>query len=200
VAAALVTVLVVQGRNDPGPVRNGTANEPAGDSTSGTFTQQSPWRLRIKDAISEVSGGDDVGCDVMLTNEDSGNVRDWDDFYGTQSFQMRESGTFRYEVSDPGCLLLPQQGDGGVSPLPFTWPAFNGDTPVFESPGAVTVRVENRHGTPTCDLWLMSDSDGRPLDNREAAESQKSVRLESNGPGRVYIAAPTCSVQVSAAP
>ena len=199
-AAALVTVLVVQGRNDPGPVRNDTGNKPAGDSMSGTFTQQSPWRLRIKDAISEVSGGDDVGCDVMLTNEDSDNVRNWDDFYGTQSFQMRESGTFRYQVSDPGCLLLPQQGDGGVSPLPFTWPAFNGDTPVFESPGAVTVRVENRHGTPTCDLWLMSDSDGRPLDNREAAENQKSVRLESNGPGRVYIAAPTCSVQVSATP
>ena len=68
---------------------------------------------------------------------------------------------------------------------------------VFESAGAVTVRIENRHGTPTCDLWLRADSDGRPLDNREVAEDQRSVRLESNGPGRVYIAATTCSITSS---
>lgn len=178
-AAALVAVLVAQGRDDAG----------SDDSSSGKFTQESPWRLRI----SEIG----VGCDVMLTSDDSGNVRNWDDFYGIKTFQMRESGTFRYQVNDPGCLLLPQQGDGGVSLLPFAWSAANGDTPVFESAGAVTVRVEDRHGTPACDLWLMSDSDGRPIDNREAAEDQTSVRLESNGPGRVYIAAPTCSIRVS---
>ena len=196
-AAVLVTVLVVQGWDDPGSAGDDGGNQTAGDGLSGTFTQQSPWRLRIRDAISEVSGGDDVGCAVMLTNDDTGNVRNWDDFYGTESFQMRESGTFRYQVNDRGCQLLPQPGDGGVSELPFTWSAFIGDSPVFESPGAVRVEIENRHGTPTCDLWLMSDSDGRALDIREVAENQASVQLESNGPGRVYIAAPTCSIQVS---
>lgn len=199
-AAALVAVLVTQRSDDPGSARDDSRNQPTSEGTSGTFTQESPWRLRIRDAISDVSGGEDVGCHVMLTNEDSDNVRNWDDFYGTKTFQMRESGTFRYEVNDRGCLLLPQRGDGGTSPLPFTWSASNGDTPVFESPGAVEVRVENRHGTPTCDLWLMNDSDGRAIDNREAAEAQTSVRLESNGPRRVYIAAPTCSIQVSAPP
>jgi hypothetical protein len=192
-AAALVMVLVTQARDDPGSAREDNGNAAAGDSSSGTFAQQSPWRLRV-------SGVDVVGCDVMLTNDDSDNVRNWVDVYGIKTFQMRESGTFRYQVNDPRCGLLPQQGDGGLSQLPFSWSSLNGDTPVFESPGAVTIGVENRHGAPTCDLWLMSDSDGRPIDNREAAENQTSVRLESNGPGRVYIAATTCSINVSTTP
>ena len=36
--------------------------------------------------------------------------------------------------------------------------------------------------------------------HREVAEDQRSVRLESNGPGRVYIAATTCTIRVSTAP
>jgi hypothetical protein len=54
---------------------------------------------------------------------------------------MREFGTFRYQVNDPGCAVLPQQGDGGLTKLPFSWPSVDGDTPVFESPGAVIVVV-----------------------------------------------------------
>jgi hypothetical protein len=163
----------------------------------GSFSAESPWRLRIKDDISDVSGGDDVGCDVTLTNEETGNVRTWEDFYGTETFQMRESGTFHSEVSDPGCLLLPQKGDGGVVAVPFTWSAEAGDSPVFQSPGAVSVRIEDWHGDSTCDLSLLSDSDGRTLDSREAGEGQASVQLESNGPGRVFIAATTCSISVA---
>jgi hypothetical protein len=192
-AAALVMVLVTQARHDPGSAREDNGNEAAGHSSSGTFVQESPWRLRV-------SGVDVIGCDVVLTNENSDNVRKWNDVYGIKTFQMRESGTFRYQVNDSRCGVLPQQGDGGLSRLPFSWSPLNGDTPVFESPGVVTVSVESRHGAPTCDLWLMSDSDGRPIDNREAAESQTSVRLESNGPGRVYIAATGCSIKVSATP
>src|SRR5688500_412843 len=57
----------------------------AGDGSSGTFAQESPWRLRV-------SGVDVVGCDVMVTNDDSGNVHNWEDVCGTKTFQMRESG------------------------------------------------------------------------------------------------------------
>lgn len=201
-AAALVAVLVALDGDGPGPASDDDGNDAAGDNLSGTFTQESPWRLRIRDAITQVTGGgDDVGCEVMLTNDETGYARNWDDFYGVRTFQMRESGTFAYRVSHRGCQLLPLQGDGGVSSLPFLWSGpGDGDTPVFESPGAVTVRVEDWNGHPRCDLWLRSDSDGRALDNREAAENQTSVQLESNGPGRVYIAAPTCSIRVSTTP
>jgi hypothetical protein len=195
-ALAVVAVLLAHGQDDHGSSGAGQVSRSA-DGRSGTFSQESPWRLRIKDAISEVSGGDDVGCAVTLTSGSTGNVREWDDFYGIKTFQMRESGTFRFRVSDRGCLLLPQPGDGGVSSLPFSWSAAAGDSPVFDSAGAVSVRIGDRNGTSTCDLWLMSDSDGRPLDNREAGANQAVVRLESDGPGRVFIAAPTCSIRVS---
>jgi hypothetical protein len=188
---ALVAVLLTQGKeNDPNT---------AGASASGTFTQESPWRLQIKDDISDVSGGDDVGCSVTLTNDDSGALpREWDDFYGTKTFQMRESGSFSWQVNDRGCQLLPHPGNGGVSDLPFPWPASEGDSPVFESAGSVTVRVEDREGTSECELSLRSDANGQLLDTRDAAEDQASVVLESNGPRRVFIEATTCSIRVLA--
>lgn len=197
--AVLVGVLFAQGRDDPGQAGDGTGSESAGD-TSGTFTMESPWRLRIRDNISEVSGGDDIGCEVTVTHEESDTPRTWDDFYGTKTYQMRESGTFRYQVSDRGCLLYPLQGDGGLIDLPFPWSTAEGDTPVFESPGAVTVSIEDREGTPTCELSLVSDSNGQALDYREAAENQETVRLESNGPRQAFIEATTCSIRVSAGP
>jgi hypothetical protein len=195
--AALVIVLVLLNKHDPGPSGDGAGS--TGEDVAGTFTAESPWRLRIRDAISEVTGGDDNGCSVSLTNEETDNVRTWDDFYGTKTYQMRESGTFRYEVSDRGCLLLPQRGDGGLSATPFTWSAEKGDTPVFQSPGAVTVKVTDRHGTPTCELWLMSDVDGRTLNVVDVAEDESTAELESDGPGRVFIAGPSCSIKVSTA-
>jgi len=191
-AGAIVAFVLTRGNHDDPSA--------AGQSASGTFTQESPWRLRIKDDISDVSGGDDVGCNVTLTNKSSGNVRDWDDFFGTKTFQMRESGSFSWRANDRGCLVLPQPGDGGAVRPPFSWAAPEGDSPVFESPGSVTVRVEDRQGTPECELSLMSDDDGRPLDSREAAEDQASVVLESDGPGRVFIAETTCWIRVLAAP
>ncbi|GAA1974197.1 hypothetical protein GCM10009798_39300 [Nocardioides panacihumi] len=196
--AGLVVFLVLQG-GDPGSPGGG-GDGTAGISTSGTITQSSPWRLRIKDDISNVSGGDDVGCSITLGNRGSGNVRSWDDFYGVKTFQMRESGTFDYHVSDRGCLLLPQRGDGGVAPLPLLWSSADGDSAVFESPGRVTVSVTDFQGTPTCDLFLMADADGRAVDNREASDKQASVTLESDGPRRVFVKAPTCSIRVVAAP
>lgn len=199
-AAVLAGVLLAP--DDPGSAPDGGSSATGGGAGNGaagaqSFTAESPWRLRIQDDISDVSGGDDVGCNVTLTAEESGNVRTWEDFYDTETFQMRESGTFHYEVSDPGCLLMPQRGDGGVVPLPFTLSAGVGDSPVFESPGAVNVRIEDRHGSSTCDLALRSDSDGRALYADEADETVKSVRLESNGPGRVFIDSPACSILVS---
>ncbi len=102
----LAGVLIGGNGDGSGSTSDGGGTGTAG-ATSGTFTQQAPWRLRIKDDISGVSGGDDVGCNVRLTNPDTGYARDWDSFYGTKTFQMRDSGTFNSEVSDPGCLLFP---------------------------------------------------------------------------------------------
>ncbi len=44
----------------------------------------------------------------------------------------------------------------------------------------------------------MSDANGKTLDIEEADETETSVRLESNGPRRVFIAATSCDFTVSA--
>ena len=170
------------------------AGDPTGRGSLGPdeFAQDSPWRLRIDPGLSN---GD--GCDVTLTNLDSDDIRKWTYVYGPATFQMRESGTFRYDVSDPGCEVLPQRGDGGTENLSFVWSVAEGDSPVFESPGAVSVRVTDLQGSPSCVLDLMSDDDGRKLDTREASDTGSPVRLESDGPRRVFIAATSCTFEVS---
>ncbi|GAB7005764.1 hypothetical protein JCM18899A_32370 [Nocardioides sp. AN3] len=199
VVAAAVVVLLTQGGGDSGSAGSHGSHSTA--AKTGTFAQQSPWRLRIKDDISGVSGVDDNGCDVTLTDDKTGNiVREWDSFYGVETFQMRRSGTFRWQVNDPGCLLFPQKGDGGMTALPFVWTGNEGDTPVFQSPGRVTAMIGDRHGSSTCDLYLISAVDGRALDFRTAEADMTSVPLESDGPARVFIAAPSCAIQVSPAP
>jgi hypothetical protein len=198
-AAVLAGILIGGNGDGSGSTTDGGGTGSAG-ATSGTFTMQAPWRLRIKNDIAGVSGGVNNGCNVRVTKPDVGYMRDWDDYYGTATtYQMRESGTFHYEVNDRGCQLFFLNGDGGEVPLPFPLSSADGDSPVFQSPGAVNVKIGDRHGTSTCELQLRSDADGHRLNIETAEETETSVRLESNGPRLVFIDATSCDYTVAAA-
>lgn len=193
-AAVLAGVLIGGNGDDSGSTSDRTTS--SAGALSGTIKKQAPWRLRVRDDISG-AGGDDVGCDVTLTNRASDTPRPWEGLYGTRTFQIRESGTFDFEVSHRGCQLFFLNGDGGVVPLPFPMSSEDGDSPVFQSPGVVSVRIGDRHSSSACDLYLMSDANGRPLDYQAGDETETSVSLQSNGPARVFLAATTCDVTVS---
>jgi len=194
-AVVLGGVLLAPDGDDPSTTPNGGFQGTG--AASDTFTAQAPWRLLIEDATSE-DGGDDVGCDVILTNEEAGYRRTWDRLYGAATYQMQESGSFRYDANDVGCVVLPQNGDGATT-LPFSWSYTDGDTGVFDSPGFVLVTVEDWTGSSTCKIRLASADDGRTLDSKEAVQGEGAVRLGSNGPARVYVQDPGCSVHVRAA-
>jgi hypothetical protein len=194
-AAVLAGVLI--GGNGDGSGSTTNRSTSSAGALSGTFEQQSPWRLRVKDDTSSTGGGD-VGCDITVTGRASDTPHDWEGLYGTKTFQIRESGKFDFQVSHRGCLLFFLNGDGGVAPLPFPLSSADGDSPVFQSPGVVDVRIGDRHDSSTCDLYLMSDENGRALNYRAGDETETSVSLESNGPRRVFLAATTCDVTVSA--
>ena len=194
-AAVLVGVLLAPDGTDP--------RSPSGDGSDGigavsdTFVAEAPWRLLIEDATS-ADGGDDVGCDVTLANEAVGYRRVWERLYGAATFQMQESGTFRYQANDPGCLVLPQNGDGATT-LPFSWAYDVGDTAVFQSPGFISVTVEDWIGLPDCALRLSDADEGKTVDSKWAIKGEGAVRLSSNGPARVYIQDPGCSIHVKSA-
>jgi hypothetical protein len=184
--AALVGVLLTQNREDAGDPPGGSAG-----STGGTFTRESPWRLGLSYQASS-------GCGFRLYGPQDELLVEREDVYRSETLQMRQSGSFRYEVNDPGCVVTWHSGRGEVSSLPFAWEGPRGDSPVFESPGSVTVEVDERYGTPVCTVWLRSDADGRPLQIVDVEAEQPSATLESDGPGSVFISASTCRYTVSA--
>ena len=194
-AAVLVGVLLAPDGTDPRSTLDDGSDGTG--AVSDTFVAEAPWRLLIEDATS-ADGGDDVGCDVTLTNEDVGYRRVWNRFYGAATFQMHESGTFRYQANDPDCLVLPQNGDGATT-LNFSWPYDVGDTGVFQSPGFISVTVEDWIGLPDCALRLIDADDGKIVDSKKAIKGEGAVRLSSDGPGRVYVQDPGCSIHVKSA-
>jgi hypothetical protein len=194
-AAVLAGVLI--GGNGDGSGSTSDGGTSTDGAVSDTFTAKAPWRLRIEDTTGD-AGGDDVGCDVTLTNGDAGFRRTWPNFYGTGTFQMQESGTFHYEASDRDCLVVHQNGDGGLS-LPFAWDQAGSDTGAFQSPGLVSVSVKEWNGSSTCKLKLASATDGKLVTFEDAIDGKGPVQLDTNGPARVYVEAPTCSISVAAA-
>jgi hypothetical protein len=186
--AAVVTVVLLA--RDPG----GSADEgPGSDGTSGTanhFTARAPWRLRIDDQRAGAP------CHVDLTSKT--NARTWDGLYGTRTYQMQDSGTFRYQTNDPGCHVTPLNGDGGTQEFPISASRGEGDTHVFKSPGAVSVDPSNCSSS-VCTLTLMSAANGQGLEKKEVPEDAGPVKLHSGRPARVYIADPSCDILITPA-
>ena len=187
--AAVVTVVLL-------------ARNPSGTSaTEGSFTVKAPWRLVIDDQTSS-DGSADIGCRlVTVTNDENTYDNSWDGLYGKKTYQMRESGTFRYQTSDPGCHVTPLNGDGGTQGFPISASRDDGDTNIFKSPGVVSVKLSKPSDSSGCELNLMSAAAGDPLDHKDVPVPVGAgpVKLHSGGPTRVYIAAPSCNLRITPA-
>ena len=87
----------------------------------------------------------------------------WKGLYGSfRSYQMPDSGTFRYEVNDPGCLVVRTPVRERHAPVSLKPGA--GDTDAFRTEGPVQVEVLDFSGNSSCDPELHALEDGRVLD------------------------------------
>ena len=96
VAGALAGVLLLGG-NDSGDGTGGPDALSAGpeqptERDGVDFTATSPWRIVIRDMIE----GEDNGCTVTVTNIETGEQATITDSFGTTSFQVHDTGSFRW--------------------------------------------------------------------------------------------------------
>ncbi len=132
--AVTATVLLTRG---PGGL-------PASGARVGTngWMIAGPWRMKVHDNFS----GTDPGCVVTLTDARSGRqILSPPRLYGTWMFQI-QAGSFRWQVSDPECIVTPLPGTGNAT-LPLEWQT-PGDSDAFAAPSRVAVRVEDYSGGP----------------------------------------------------
>jgi Caspase domain len=192
VAAALVAIagvagtlllLLPDGTDPPSDGGNGGAND---------FSASAPFRLVIRDEIQ----GSDNGCTVSVRNDDTGTEGVFESVYGTKSFQQHESGTFRWEANDPGCLVVQHSG-AGERVLPFAQECCAGDTDAFEVQGMVRVEVEDFNGNSSCDFVLHSAEDGEVVDFGTIEEGGGPLTLDPSGRSSVYLEDVYCGVRVS---
>ncbi len=161
--------------------------------TKEEFTATSPWRLVIRDNIS----GNDDGCDVTVTNVQSGGqVAAPTDIFESRSFQLRETGTFRWTANDPGCLVFLNPG-AGETVLPFLHD-HGGDSDAFDARGPVAVDVVNFNGNPDCKFVLHDAADGRQLNVGSVRQGGGPLLLDPGGQSHVYLSNLYCDARVSA--
>ncbi len=193
VIATLVLLLGGSGGNSSA---SGGSPASGGSFTSkNAFVATAPWRLKI-DATGY--GG---GCILTLIDTHSGNQTHLaDSLYGTSTFLISDTGTFRWAVNDPRCTVVPLLGTGTES-LPFGIDQSDaGDTGVFAVPGVIAVHVKDWHSGQTCDFRLIDPASGTELDFATAIRGQKeAVPLDPGRNKTAYLALEDCGVQVSAA-
>ena len=163
----------------------------------GSYVATAPWRLKIEDNIH----GNDEGCTIALTDAHSGRqIRPLEGLYGTQMFQIYQSGSFRWQTNDPGCLVAPMAGPG-TDKLPLAWPG-PGDSDAFAAPSRVAVQVEDYAGSPQCLITLRDPANGQPIDFKTATKGSgnNTVVLDATGHPAAYLSDLDCVVRVSAAP
>jgi hypothetical protein len=187
--AGTLAVLLNSGSGDDEP-QTGDATDEAAD-----FTADGPWRIAIRDEID----GQDNGCTVTVTNLDTGDQKSITEIYGTESFQVQQTGRFSWEVNDPGCLVVGRSGSGSAT-LPFVQQAGTGDTEAFAAPAKVTVEVLDFNGSTECNLVLHGAADGREVDFGTVQTDSGPLLLDPNGRSEVYLSNLECGVRVSAGP
>jgi len=192
-ASAIAAVVLLTGGSGASPPTGGS---PAGlaNPATGTFTQTSPWRLVVIDAIDS----HDPGCTVTVTNTGTGEKKELHN-YQTKSYQIQETGNFRWKANSRQCQVFPRPGAGKVA-LPFGQGYATGDTDAFHSPGRVAVEVKDFNGGSTCDLQLHDAADGHVVDYGTARKGAGPLLLDPAGRSQVYLSDLECSVRVSAAP
>ena len=176
---------------------SGASPQSAGNpyTSAHAFTATAPWRLKID--ASDYGNG----CSLTYIDTRSGNQYDLahNNLYATSTFQISNTGTFRWRVNDPRCLVVPLRGTGAAH-LPFIMDQSDpGDSDVFTAPAGVAVHVTNWYGNPSCELRLYDPASGDLVDFQTATRGQKeTVTLDPGGRKHVYLALAGCTVQVSA--
>lgn len=193
IAGGAITALVL--------VTGGSGGSPGGnpnaDATTGTYTANGPWRLKIDDRIS----GNDNGCTIKLTDAQSSQpVRQMDGLYGTYMFQIHQAGSFRWQVNNPGCVVAASAGPG-TDKLPLAWDQ-GGDSDAFTAPARVAVQVKNYNGNPDCKITLNDPANGQAIDFQDATpgKANDTVVLNTGGHSTAYLSDLICAVRVSAGP
>jgi hypothetical protein len=185
----IATLALVLGGSGASPQAGGSPY-----TSSRTFTATAPWRLKID--ASDYGNG----CSLTYIDTHSGNQYPLpDNLYTTTTFQISNTGTFRWRVNDPRCLVVPLRGTG-TAHLPFIMDQSDpGDSDVFTAPAGVAVHVRNWYGNPSCELRLYDPASGDLLDVQTATRGQKeTVTLDPGGRKHAYLALSGCTVQVSA--
>jgi hypothetical protein len=192
--AAIIGVLLAPDRSGSPSDDTGGGSGTRTGSTSGTLTATGPWRVVIRDNIE----GNDTGCDVTVRNTRSGEQREWQGVYGSfLSSQMHDSGSFRYDVNDPGCQVVHHAGTGSVT-VPFFWKGGTGDTDAFQPAGRVQVKIVDFAGNNACEPELHAVKDGRLLDYGTVKKGGGPLTLDPQDETLVYLATPYCGVEVAA--
>jgi hypothetical protein len=181
-----------------------TSNGPGGaPGTEGytsptTFTATAPWRLKL-DASANTADG---GCAISLIDTKTGSeVRRFSgSLNATSTFVISNTGTFRWRLNDPKCVVVAQPGIDKVI-LPFGIDQYGlGDTGVFAAPAKVAVQVTDWQGSENCSFGLFDPDTGTQLDFGKAVKGQAgTVTLESGGRKSAYVETDGCGFHVAAA-
>ncbi|MEX5632495.1 serine/threonine-protein kinase [Parafrankia sp. FMc2] len=193
VAAAVVLSLQGGGDDDGG---SSASSSSSSDLEAGTFSADAPWRLRIDNRIDGDSDGSG-GCTIVVTDVTTGESRTLSELWGTTTYQVAQTGEFRFDVNNEQCEVqgLRTTGDTG---LPFAQESSVGDTEAFHTEGTVQVEVVDFNGGDECELALHALSDGRMLDFATASTNENQVTLNAGQPDQVYLAEPSCGIRVLA--
>ncbi len=160
-----------------------------------SFTATAPWRLKID------ASGYGGGCILTLIDTHSGNRdRLADSLYATSTFQIPDTGKFRWGVNDPRCNVVPLLGTG-TETLPFAIEASGpNESGVFATPGDVLVHVTDWEGNPSCEFRLYDPASGTEIYFATATKGQSdTVPLHPEGRKTAYLHLEDCKVEVSAA-
>jgi Caspase domain len=159
-------------------------------SGSHEITATSPWRLAVV--------GVTAGCSVTLRSTAGDRVLSAGSIYGTGSYQVNQTGDFRWSVSDPGCAVSPQRGTGDLGAMPFSinWRGRSGDTDSFPVTGPLAVTVTDYHGSSNCTLDLYDAATGQDKTTKTLDTATNSARLDPLNASRVYFHDLQCDLEV----
>ena len=188
----IATVVLLLGGSGGNPQASGSFY------SRNSFTANAPWRLKIEDNVHHAN---DNGCSLTLIDARSGTrTHIADSLYSTSTFQISNTGTFRWGVNDLGCNVVALPGTG-TEILPFSIDQSGaGDSGVFAAPARVAVHVKDWHGNSSCDFRLYDPASGVELDFVTATQGKnETVTLAPSGRKTAYLALSDCGVEVSAA-
>ena len=195
-AGAVTAVLLTQGGANGNPP-GGTSPAGVTNTSPAAFTESSPWRLQVDGRHTTAS----AGCSLWVLDGQTGaQIRQLtDSAYGVETYQVSNTGTFRWGTNDPNCEVSIMPGTGPMVPLPYVFDPQVGDTEVFAAPAMLAVQVKDWGGSQSCDFRLYDPDNGTQLDYQTVTMAQgDTVQLNPYGHKRAYLELNGCGARVSA--